>query len=137
MYLFVNLFYFTGVMRYIDDTWLNKYKEMFVSVWVDQHLNFGNNTTNRAESQHSKLKKILNSSNSNLDKFVQRINQAMQSQLTSINKSFENSLTIRYNHHNLSCFQLLRGHVSNEALDIILGELQRLNDINSDSSDCG
>nr|KAJ0211932.1 hypothetical protein LSAT_V11C400163510 [Lactuca sativa] len=82
------------VMRYINDTWLNKYKEMFVSVWVDQHLNFGNSTTNRAE--------------------------IVQSQLTSINQNFENSLTVRYNHHNLSCFQLLCGHVSNQALDIIL-----------------
>ncbi|KAL7601776.1 uncharacterized protein LOC111881990 [Lactuca sativa] len=125
------------VMRYIDDTWLNKYKEMFVSVLVDKHLNFGNNTTNRAESQHSKLKKILNSSNSNLNKFVQRINQVVQSQLTLIYESFENSLTVRYNHLNLSCFQLLRGHVSNEALDIILGEVQRLGDLMLDSSNCG
>nr|KAJ0196065.1 hypothetical protein LSAT_V11C700368760 [Lactuca sativa] len=104
---------------------------------VHQHLNFGNNTTNRAESQRSKLKKNLNSSNSNLDKFVQRISQVVRSQLTSINESFENSLTVRYNHHNLSCFQLLRGHVSNQALDIILGEIQSLGDLMLDTSNRG
>ncbi|KAL7611123.1 hypothetical protein Lser_V15G14084 [Lactuca serriola] len=81
---------YPGALRYVEDTWLNKYKEMFVSVWV-----------------------------------------------TSINESFENSRCYRYNHHNLKCFRLLRGFVSNEALDIILGEFQRLNDLNSDSSNCG
>nr|KAJ0224896.1 hypothetical protein LSAT_V11C100044820 [Lactuca sativa] len=112
------------VMRYIDDTWLNKYMEMFVSVWS-------------RESTFKVKKKKLNSANSNLDKFVQRMNQVVQSQLTSIKESFENSLTVRYNHHNLLCFQLLRGHVSNEALDIILGEIQRLGDLMLDSSNCG
>nr|KAJ0191115.1 hypothetical protein LSAT_V11C800416290 [Lactuca sativa] len=91
---------FPDAAQYIDDTWLNKYKEMFVSVWVDQHLNFGNRTTNRAEIQYS-------------------------------------NLTVRYDHHNLSCFQLLWGHVSNEALDIILGEIQSLGDLMLDSSNCG
>nr|KAJ0196724.1 hypothetical protein LSAT_V11C700344410 [Lactuca sativa] len=57
--------------------------------------------------------------------------------VTSINESFENNRCYRYNHHNLKCFRLLRGFVSNEALDIILGEFQRLNDLNSDSSNCG
>nr|KAJ0216770.1 hypothetical protein LSAT_V11C300119400 [Lactuca sativa] len=79
-----------SVLRYVEDIWLNKYKEMFVSLHT-----------------------------------------------TLINESLENNIYYRYNHHNLKCFRLLRCFVSNKALDIILGELQRLNDINSDSSDCG
>ncbi|GKB59830.1 hypothetical protein Tco_0916016 [Tanacetum coccineum] len=43
-------------LSYVDEQWLNKYKEMFVSAWTDQSLNFGNHTSNRAESQHAKLK---------------------------------------------------------------------------------
>ncbi|XP_052624759.1 uncharacterized protein LOC122196574 [Lactuca sativa] len=125
------------VLKYIEDTWLNNYKEMFVSVWIDQHLNFGNNTTNRFESAHANLKRFLDSASSNLDRFVQRINEIVQSQLTSINESFEKSLIFRYKHHNLYCFGLLRGSVSNEALDIIVGELQRLNVSKLDSSNCG
>nr|KAJ0213994.1 hypothetical protein LSAT_V11C400163240 [Lactuca sativa] len=114
------------IIIYLQDTWLNKYKEMFVSVWIDQHLNFGNNTTNRVESAHASLKRFLDSVSSNLDRF-----------LTSINESFEKSLIFRYNHHNLYYFGLLRGSVSNEALDIIVGELQRLNASKFDSSNCG
>nr|KAJ0202577.1 hypothetical protein LSAT_V11C500243660 [Lactuca sativa] len=57
--------------------------------------------------------------------------------VTSINESFENNICYPYNHHNLKCFWLQRGFVSNEDLDIILGEFQRLNDLNSDSSNCG
>nr|KAJ0210928.1 hypothetical protein LSAT_V11C400197040 [Lactuca sativa] len=67
---------------YIDDTWLNKYREMFVSVWSQ-------------EPTFKVKKKKLNSANSNLDKFVQRMNQVVQSQLTSVKESFENSLTIQ------------------------------------------
>ncbi|GKA26051.1 FAR1-related sequence 5-like protein [Tanacetum coccineum] len=45
-----------GALSYVDEQRLNKYKEMFVSAWTDQSLNFGNHTSNRAESQHAKLK---------------------------------------------------------------------------------
>nr|KAJ0187879.1 hypothetical protein LSAT_V11C900487460 [Lactuca sativa] len=104
------------------------YKEMFVCVWIHQHLNFRNNTTNRVESAHANLKRFLDSANSNLNRFVQRFNEIVH---------FEKSLIFQYKHHNLYCFGLLRGFVSNEALDIIFGELQRLNVSKLDSSNCG
>ena len=108
-----------------------------MSVWVDQHLNFGNRTSNRVESQHAKLKRYLESANLKLERFVQRIDEIVQSQVNSINLSFENSRIHRYNHHDLKCFKDLRGKVSNEALDIMLGEIQKLNDLTLDSSNCG
>ncbi|KAJ0763747.1 putative transcription factor FAR family [Helianthus annuus] len=64
---------FADVLDYLNSTWLNKYKEMFVSVWTNECLHFGNQTTNRAESQHAKLKKFLNSANCTLDKIVRHI----------------------------------------------------------------
>ncbi|KAL4571506.1 hypothetical protein LXL04_018266 [Taraxacum kok-saghyz] len=91
----------------------------------------------RVESQHAKLKRYLKSANLKLDRFVQRIDEIVQSQVTSINLSFENSLIHRYNHHKLKCFKDLRGKVSNEALDIMLGEIQKLNDLTLNSSNCG
>ncbi|GKE55094.1 hypothetical protein Tco_1490250 [Tanacetum coccineum] len=39
-----------------SSSWLNNHKEKAVSAWADQSLNFGNNTSNRVESQHAKLK---------------------------------------------------------------------------------
>jgi histone-lysine N-methyltransferase SETD2 len=61
------------VLNYLDEVWLNKYKKMFVSVWIDRHLNFGQRTTNRVESAHSNLKKYLDGTNSSLDKFIGRL----------------------------------------------------------------
>ncbi|KAL6584898.1 hypothetical protein OROMI_004187 [Orobanche minor] len=109
---------------------------MLVSVWIDQHLNFRNNTTNRVESQHAKLKKYLNSAKSSLDKFVGFIDRIVQSQLTTIRESLEKSIIVRIHQHNIQCFKLLRGFVSNEALDIILGERKRWKDLQLDSSNC-
>lgn len=121
----------------MDEQWLNKHKEMFVSAWSDQSLNFGNNTSNRVESQHAKLKLYLKSKKYTLDQFVGCINQIVQSQVTEINASFGRSTTYRYHQHNLPILTLLQGHVSKEALDMILKELLRLNDLEFDYSMCG
>jgi len=110
---------------------------MFVSFWIDQHLNFENNTTNRVESQHAVLKKYLKSSKCCFDKFVGCINRLVQSQHTSIKESFEKSRVVRIHQHNLRCFKLLRGFVSNEALDIILADHERWKNLQEDSSNCG
>ncbi|GJS13366.1 FAR1-related sequence 5-like protein [Tanacetum coccineum] len=124
-------------LSYVDEQWLNKYKEMFVSAWTDQSLNFGNHTSNRAESQHAKLKLYLQSTTYTLDQFVGFIDQIVQSQVTEINASFGRSTTYRYHQHNLPIFTLLRSHVSKEALDLILKELLRLDDPEFDYSMCG
>ncbi|XP_076943685.1 uncharacterized protein LOC143614011 [Bidens hawaiensis] len=50
---------FPRVSDYVNKNWLKEYKKMFVSLWIDQHLNFGENTTNRVESAHAKLKDIF------------------------------------------------------------------------------
>ncbi|KAG8478833.1 hypothetical protein CXB51_028781 [Gossypium anomalum] len=124
---------YLGVLKYLDQVWLSKYMEMFVSVWIDWHVNFGERTTNRVESQHAKLKKYLCAKNSSLDKFVGCIDQIVKSQLTSIYESFEKSRIVLKHRHNLPCFRLLRGFVALEALDILKKELQH----QLDSSNCG
>ncbi|KAH1065499.1 hypothetical protein J1N35_030486 [Gossypium stocksii] len=110
---------------------------MFVSVWIDRHLNFGERTTNRVESQHAKLKKYLCVKNSSLNKFVGCIDQIVKSQLISIYQSFEKSRIVLKHRHNLPCFRLLWGFVALEALDILEGELQRSSRHQLDSSNCG
>ncbi|MFQ6639293.1 hypothetical protein Gotur_016571, partial [Gossypium turneri] len=111
--------------------------EMFMSVWIDRHLNFGERTMNRVESQHAKLKKYLCAKNSSLDKFVGCIDQIVKSQLTSIYESFEKSRIVLKHRHSLPCFRLLQGFVALEALDILEGELQRSSRHQLDSSNCG
>nr|XP_043620335.1 PKS-NRPS hybrid synthetase cheA-like [Erigeron canadensis] len=44
------------VLRYLHDTWLNKYEDKFESIKTDKYLSFGNSTTSRVEGQHSKRK---------------------------------------------------------------------------------
>ncbi|TYI10893.1 hypothetical protein ES332_A09G172000v1 [Gossypium tomentosum] len=103
-----------SVLKYLDQVWLSKYKDMFVSVWIDRHLNFGERTTNRVESQHAKLKKYLCAKNSSLDKFVGCIDQIVMSQLTPIYENFEKSRIVLKHRHNLPCFRLLRGFLNKE-----------------------
>ncbi|TYH25008.1 hypothetical protein ES288_A03G135500v1 [Gossypium darwinii] len=85
---------YPSVLKYLDQ--------------IDRHLNFGERTTNRVESQHAKLKKYLCAKNYSLDKFVGCIDQIVKSQLTSIYESFEKSRIVLKHRHNLPCFRLLR-----------------------------
>ncbi|KAH1082806.1 hypothetical protein J1N35_022567 [Gossypium stocksii] len=90
-----NVYINSSVLKSLDQVWLSKYKEMFMSIWIDRHLNFGERTTNRVESQHAKLKKYLFAKNSSLDKFIGCIDQIVKSQLTSIYESFEKNVLWR------------------------------------------
>ncbi|GJT86117.1 hypothetical protein Tco_1067834 [Tanacetum coccineum] len=114
------------VLNYVNDNWLDKYKNDFVSASIDQSLNFGNHTRNRVESQHAKLKDYMTYDSYTLDKFVVCINKIVMSQLTAIKESFGRSEILRYHKHNIPCFSLLRGAVSNEALDLMVKEIDRL-----------
>ncbi|PWA52672.1 hypothetical protein CTI12_AA451060 [Artemisia annua] len=125
------------VLRYIHELWLDKYKTRFVSASIDQSLNLGNRTSNRVESQHAKLKKYLESARINLDKFVGCIDKIVKSQLTAIRECFGKSEISRYHHHNKPCFDLLRGFISNEALVLMVKEIDRSNEFQLDSSTCG
>ncbi|PWA39641.1 hypothetical protein CTI12_AA569950 [Artemisia annua] len=126
-----------SVLSYVTEQWLKNHKERFVSAWTNVSFNFNNRTTNRVESQHAKLKRYLKHKKHSLEQFVGCINEIVQSQVTAINESFERSRIFRYHQHNISCFNLLRGFVSNEALDMILGEVHRLNDPEFEYSMCG
>uniref|UniRef100_A0A251TBQ8 Protein FAR1-RELATED SEQUENCE n=1 Tax=Helianthus annuus TaxID=4232 RepID=A0A251TBQ8_HELAN len=49
----------SDVLDYLYDVWLKDYKEKFVSAWTNTVPNFGQHTTNRVESQHSKFKRYI------------------------------------------------------------------------------
>ncbi|XP_038711745.1 uncharacterized protein LOC120005936 [Tripterygium wilfordii] len=69
---------YSKVKNYIKDVWLMLYKEMFISAWTDTYMHFGNLTTNKAESQHSKLKLYLGTPQSDLESAVSSIHQLIQ-----------------------------------------------------------
>nr|KAJ0203907.1 hypothetical protein LSAT_V11C500248840 [Lactuca sativa] len=130
-----NIYIITYVLNYLDEVWLNKYKEI-MNRSTDQHLNFGQRTTNKVESAQSNLKKYLDGTNSSLDKFIGCLDQFARSQLTSIH-SPEKSRIIYKQEHGLPCFRLLWGSLSHEALDKLVRELYRLSENHMDSSNYG
>ena len=85
---------FPCMINYLKDVWLTSYKEMFVSAWTDRYLHFRNQTTNRVESQHAKLKRYLESSQSDLETSLLFIHQINQSHDIAIKASIEQSKTI-------------------------------------------
>ncbi|KAD4178869.1 hypothetical protein E3N88_27460 [Mikania micrantha] len=125
------------VIGYLQVTWLQKYKEMFVSAWIDKNRNFGQRTTNRVESQHSLLKKSLHATNNTLDNIVGHVIQIVKSQAEAINESFERSKIFRMAHHNDDQFELLKGNVSHVALDLLVGEKAKIQMLIASNSSCG
>ncbi|XP_038695464.1 uncharacterized protein LOC119992742 [Tripterygium wilfordii] len=69
---------YSKVLHYIKDVWLTPYKEMFISAWTDTYMHFDNLTTNRAKSQHSKLKRYLGTPQSNLESAMSSMHQLIQ-----------------------------------------------------------
>ncbi|KAJ9552999.1 hypothetical protein OSB04_017044 [Centaurea solstitialis] len=128
---------YPGVLDYLNKVWLKPYKQMFVSVWTDRFLNFGNHTTNRVESQHSKLKLYLNSTQSNLREFLSDVHQLIHSQHTSIKASFQQSKTVFKHRYKTPHFRQLCGFVSLHALELIFKEFGRSKNLGLVSGCCG
>lgn len=101
---------------------------MFVSCWVDEHLNYRNHTTNRVESEHSVLKAELKG-RCTFYRVLQCVNAVVISQHTEIKGQLEQSRAYINGKHNLPCFKNLHGVVSHTALEIMLGEINRLRGI--------
>ncbi|KAL5134493.1 hypothetical protein HKD37_03G007636 [Glycine soja] len=47
---------------YVKETWIISHKEKFVSAWMNKVMHLGNTTTNRVESTHWALKRVLQNS---------------------------------------------------------------------------
>ncbi|XP_076940207.1 uncharacterized protein LOC143615527 [Bidens hawaiensis] len=125
-----------GLFPYLYDTWLKPSKEKFVSAWCDKHLNFGNHTTNRVESQHSLLKRHLRNSKSTLEKFPIIIDRMVKLQVANIKSTFEHSQNILHYHHKRPIFSLLLRKISREALDLIAIEVGRVNALHGRPCGC-
>ncbi|KAH6787647.1 hypothetical protein C2S52_007199, partial [Perilla frutescens var. hirtella] len=128
---------YPGVLKYVKDTWLTPYKQRFVAAWTNKIMHFGNLTTNRAESAHAKLKKWLGSSQGDFDSSWTIINSLIELQSAEIKASFEQSLNIVEHNFKPLLFRELRGLVSRKALNMILIESERANNVGIDANLCG
>ncbi|XP_038688749.1 uncharacterized protein LOC119987916 [Tripterygium wilfordii] len=132
----VNLQSYSKVVNYIKDVWLMSYKEMFISALTNTYMHFGNLTTNRAESQHSKLKRYFDTSQSDLESSVSSIHQLIQGQLTAIKASLEKSKNIVLHRFKRCMFRELRGFVSVDVLNLIWLEFERSKVVGEDINSC-
>ncbi|KAF5185048.1 Far1-related sequence [Thalictrum thalictroides] len=110
-------------IHYLHQTW--KHKERFIAAWTDQHMYFGNTSTNRVEGPHSSFKRALTSSKYDFLGMWHMIHPLLTVQITEITASFERSLICVKHDHDILCFQNIRGFVSINALDLIVGEMRR------------
>ncbi|KAH9685250.1 Endonuclease [Citrus sinensis] len=124
-------------IEYVTSTWLDKYKENFVSAWTDKIMHFGNLTTNRVESSHSRLKKELGTSQGNFETSWTKIHSLLELLHTNIKASFEKSLTVVQHQFKPAEFKKLRGFISISALQMVLSESKNTNSIGIDVSVCG
>ncbi|GMP33792.1 hypothetical protein CsSME_00006954 [Camellia sinensis var. sinensis] len=122
---------------YVTQTWLNPYKEKFVTAWTDSCMHCGNVTSDRVEKAHAKLKRQLCSGQVDFECSWTKIHNLLELQHTDIKASFEKSLTVVQHQFRPSHFRELRGNISIIALEIVLVESKRAEFTGIDSSACG
>ncbi|PIA29532.1 hypothetical protein AQUCO_05900042v1 [Aquilegia coerulea] len=123
-------------LHYLHQTWLG-FKERFVAAWTDQHMHFGNTSTNRVEGAHASLKRALRSSKYDFLGMWHMIHPSLTVQKIEITASFERNLNCVKHEHNIQCFENIRGIVSINALDLIVKERNRCNYVGIDNNICG
>ncbi|XP_058181225.1 PKS-NRPS hybrid synthetase cheA-like [Rhododendron vialii] len=109
-----------AALEYVEKNWLVPYKERFVGAWTDKVMHFGNLTSNRAESSHSKLKNHLENSQCNFDTIWEKIHRLMLLQVTEVKASFEKSLNSVQHDFRTTLFDRLRGVVLSNAMTLVL-----------------
>ncbi|KAI9922238.1 hypothetical protein PsorP6_001571 [Peronosclerospora sorghi] len=67
-------------VAYVETVWIRPHNERFVAAWTDQHLHLGNAATSRVEGAHSRLKRYVKKSNSDLLTVFDSMHRAFEQQ---------------------------------------------------------
>ncbi|KAK9158901.1 hypothetical protein Scep_005475 [Stephania cephalantha] len=113
------------------------YKEKFVPTWTNRIMHFGETTTQRVESAHSILKLHLGNSQTNFETLRRVVDGLLRIQHNNIKASFELSMNVVQHEYFDGFYRRLLGYVSQRALKLIRGELERGEDVGHDSTRCG
>ncbi|KAK8920994.1 hypothetical protein KSP39_PZI020820 [Platanthera zijinensis] len=114
--------YYPKVVAYVSGTWVEPYKEFFVSAWIDKYLHLGNSTTNRVEGGHNHLKKFLEVSIGTLNTVWRAFDQMITLQHTEIRRAFGHSSIQMSTEYKSILYSALVGRVSINALSLIREE---------------
>ncbi|KAJ0870310.1 putative transcription factor FAR family [Helianthus annuus] len=127
------------VYDYMKKSWLDPYREKFVSCWINRTINFHQTTTNRVESMHATLKSHFPSHHNTLDKLVLYVDHVVAKQYTEIRSTFETSLRKVMTHHkNQPMLAYILRKVSIYAIELLSIELKRKEDgLRAYGASCG
>ncbi|KAH1264842.1 hypothetical protein GmHk_01G000675 [Glycine max] len=113
------------------------HKEKFVSAWTNKVVHLGNTTTNRVESAHSSLKRLLQNSIGDLCSVWDVVNNMITLQHTQIKASFETSTHVVGHVFQKTLYRRLLGMISRYALNQIAAELECVHYTGKNPSSCG
>ncbi|KAH1265139.1 Protein FAR1-RELATED SEQUENCE 2 [Glycine max] len=122
---------------YVKETWIIPHKEKFVSARTNKVMHIGNTTTNRVESAHSSLKRLLQNSIRDLCSVWDAMNNMITLQHIEIKASFETSTHAVGHVFQKTLYRRLLGMVSRYALNQIAAELERVDYADKNPSSCG
>ncbi|KAL5194002.1 PKS-NRPS hybrid synthetase [Glycine soja] len=122
---------------YVKETWIIPHKEKFVSTWTNKVMHLGNTTTNRVESVHSSLKRLLQNNIGDLCSVWDAVNNMIALQHTQIKASFETSTHVVGHVFQKTLYRRLLGMVSRYALNQIAAEFERVHYAGKNPSSCG
>ncbi|KAH1260779.1 hypothetical protein GmHk_02G003818 [Glycine max] len=122
---------------YVKETWIIPHKEKFVSAWTNKVMHLRNTTTNRVESAHSSLKRLLQNSLGDLCSVWDVMNNMITLQHMEIKASFETSTNVVGHVFKKTIYMRLLGMVSRYALNQIVVELKRVDYACKNPSSCG
>ncbi|KAL5131402.1 hypothetical protein HKD37_12G034298 [Glycine soja] len=110
---------------FVNQTWLIPLKERFVKAWTNKVMHLGN-ITNRIESTHWALKRLLQNSLGDLCSVWEAMNNMIMLQHTEIKASFETSTHLVGDVFKVTLYMRLLGIVSRYALNHIVAKFERV-----------
>ncbi|KAH1225249.1 hypothetical protein GmHk_11G032197 [Glycine max] len=122
---------------YVNDTWIIPHKEKFITAWTNKVMHLGNTTTNKVESAHWALKRVLQNSHGDLCSVWDAMNNMITLQHVEIKASFETSTHVVGHVFKKTLYERLVGMVSRNALNEIAAKVERLRYLGNDPSSCG
>ncbi|KAL5134520.1 Protein FAR1-RELATED SEQUENCE 5 [Glycine soja] len=122
---------------YVNDTWIIPHKEKFITAWANKVMHLGNTTTNRVESAHWALKRVLQNSVGDLCSVWDAMNNMITLQHVKIKASFETSTYVVGHVYKKTLYKRLLGMVSRDALNQIASKVDRLRYLDNNLSSCG
>ncbi|XP_073224785.1 protein FAR-RED IMPAIRED RESPONSE 1-like [Cicer arietinum] len=121
---------------YVHEQWLIPHKERFVEAWTNRVMHFGNTTTQRVESAHWSLKRILQDNIGDICSVWEAINSMIVLQHNEIIASFEKSIIQKVHRYSNKLYANLHGVVSKNAIDHIAAEYDRVKYVGIDQTEC-